>query len=71
MRIGSVDERHFRLYAAKRGSCPRIEMTAVWPAIVFLACDLPTWTQTLSLSGPMQVTELKTLRCGCSPSPGA
>jgi hypothetical protein len=62
MRIGSVDERHFRLYAAKRGSCPRIEVTAVWPAIVLLACDLPTWTQTLSLSGPLQVAELKTLR---------
>jgi hypothetical protein len=62
MRIGSVDERHFRLYAAKRGSCPRIEVTAVWPAIVLHACDLPTWTQTLSLSGPLQVAELKTLR---------
>ena len=42
MRIGSVDERHFRLYAAKRGSCPRIGVTAVWLAIVLLACDLPT-----------------------------
>ena len=71
MRIGRVDERQFRLYAAKRGSCPPIGVTAVWPAIVLLACDLPTWTQTLSLSGPLQVAEVKTLRRGCSPSPGA
>ena len=37
-------------------------MTAVWLAIVLLACDLLTWTQTLSLSGPLRVAELKTLR---------
>ena len=61
MRIGSVDERHFRLYAAKRGSCPRIEVRRSGRPS-FSACDLPTWTQTLSLSGPLQVAELKTLR---------
>jgi hypothetical protein len=42
MPIGSVDEHQFRLYAAKRGSRPRIGVTAVWPAIVLLACDLLT-----------------------------
>jgi hypothetical protein len=36
------DERHFRLYAAKRGSRPRIGVTVVWLAIVLLACDLLT-----------------------------
>jgi hypothetical protein len=35
---------------------------AVWLAIVLLACDLLTWTQTLSLSGPLRVAEPKTLR---------
>jgi hypothetical protein len=30
---------------------------AVWLAIVLLACDLLTWTQTLSLSGPLRVAE--------------
>ena len=37
-------------------------MTAVWLAIVPLACDLLTWSQTLSLSGPLRVAEPKTLR---------
>jgi hypothetical protein len=31
-------------------------------AIVLLACDLLTWTQTLSFSGPLRVGEPKTLR---------
>jgi hypothetical protein len=35
---------------------------AVWVAIVLLACDLRTWTQTLSLSRPLRVAEPKTLR---------
>jgi hypothetical protein len=35
---------------------------AVWLAIVLLACDLLTWSQTLSLSGPLRVAEPKTLR---------
>jgi hypothetical protein len=34
----------------------------VWLAIVLLACDLLTWTQTLALSGPLRVAEPKTLR---------
>jgi hypothetical protein len=42
MPIGSVDERHFRLYAARRGSRPRIGVTVVWLAIVLLARDLLT-----------------------------
>ena len=35
---------------------------AVWLAIVLLACDLLTRTQTLPLSGPLRVAEPKTLR---------
>lgn len=34
----------------------------VWLAIVLLACDLLTWTQTLSLTGPLRVAEPKALR---------
>jgi Transposase DDE domain group 1 len=34
----------------------------VWLAVVLLACDLLTWTQALSLSGPLRVAEPKTLR---------
>jgi Transposase DDE domain group 1 len=34
----------------------------VWLALVLLACDLLTWTQTLSLSGPLRAAEPKTLR---------
>ena len=34
----------------------------VWLAVVLLACDLLTWTQTLSLSGPLRAAEPKTLR---------
>jgi Transposase DDE domain group 1 len=35
---------------------------AVWLAVVLLACDLLTWTQTLALIGPLRVAEPKTLR---------
>src|SRR5215207_9573604 len=35
---------------------------AVWLAIVLLACDMLTWTQTLALHGPLRVAEPKTLR---------
>jgi Transposase DDE domain group 1 len=35
---------------------------AVWLAVVLLACDLLTWTQTLTLTGPLRVAEPKTLR---------
>ena len=35
---------------------------AVWVALVLLACDLLTWTQTLTLTGPLRVAEPKTLR---------
>jgi hypothetical protein len=34
----------------------------VWLALVLLAVDLFTWTQTLALSGPLRVAEPKTLR---------
>lgn len=34
----------------------------VWLAIVLLACDLLTWTQTLALTGPLRTAEPKTLR---------
>jgi hypothetical protein len=34
----------------------------VWIAIVLLAVDLLTWTQTLALSGPLRAAEPKTLR---------
>lgn len=34
----------------------------VWLAIVLLACDLLTWTQTLALTGPLRAAEPKTLR---------
>jgi Transposase DDE domain group 1 len=34
----------------------------VWVALVLLACDLLTWTQTLTLTGPLRVAEPKTLR---------
>ena len=35
---------------------------AVWLAIVLLACDLLTWTQTLALDGPLRAAEPKRLR---------
>lgn len=35
---------------------------AVWLAIVLLAVDLLTWTQTLTLAGPLRAAEPKTLR---------
>jgi hypothetical protein len=35
---------------------------AVWVAIVLLACDLLTWTQTLAFTGPLRAAEPKTLR---------
>jgi hypothetical protein len=48
---------------------------AVWLAIVLLACDLLTWTQTLSLSGPLRVRcgwpNPRRCACGWLPSPGA
>ena len=34
----------------------------VWLALVMLAADLLTWTQTLALSGPLRAAEPKTLR---------
>jgi Transposase DDE domain group 1 len=34
----------------------------VWLAIVLLAVDLLTWTQTLALTGPLRAAEPKTLR---------
>jgi hypothetical protein len=34
----------------------------VWLAVVLLACDLLTWTQTLALTGPMRAAEPKRLR---------
>jgi uncharacterized protein YjiS (DUF1127 family) len=34
----------------------------VWLAIVLLALDLLTWTQTLAMTGPLRVAEPKTLR---------
>ena len=39
---------------------------AVWLAVVLLACDLLTWTQTLSLTGPLRVAEPKTLRAAAA-----
>jgi hypothetical protein len=44
---------------------------AVWLAIVLLACDLLTWTQTLSLSGPLGWPNPRRCVCGWLPSPGA
>lgn len=34
----------------------------IWLAIVLLACDLLTWTQSLALTGPLRAAEPKTLR---------
>jgi Transposase DDE domain group 1 len=39
-----------------------IASNKIWLAIVLLACDLLSWTQTLALSGPLRVAEPKTVR---------